>query len=381
MNEYMNEYINDIFNIVIELYKDVAPEVIATAFKIDLNAVRELKVEDIKKKLNNMNIDYQVVNNDEYIAYKDYTRKKIAAKYIEEKEPVENDKLIMYVNEPEMLNKTSVDEIKQMRLGNGISKIISDIDYITHELTHGLEHLIALQNPSYVDSLVVLMKEDIDNPEAYKEKYDIAIGEMLPVSMERIILDRLRQPNMLEKYNLNRYANIKDVEDVWHKRKIQNSISKEKYIGKSKSGKKYYILDTDMILYFVAKKYGISSMVDYVRCSDRARIYSSLPKKDNAEDTLKLCNRIEDVDFSDFLISNISEYRPRFSEREIKETYVKMSRRRNAEIPNNANTKTVNDNTIDSQLNVIIGNTTISGFNKMNQALRTNNKSPHVERI
>ena len=179
-NEYMQMYIQDVFNIVIEIYKDVAPELISNSLKIDKDKVQDLDSNDISEKLNNLSINYEVVSqkDEEKIWYHDTIKQKIIAQLTGKIMNEEPDELMLHLNEPEVLEKNSVEDIKKMRTNNGMSKVISDINYISHEMAHAFEHIITAQNPSYIDAMASLFTK------SQKEMINYDPGESFAVSME-----------------------------------------------------------------------------------------------------------------------------------------------------------------------------------------------------
>lgn len=210
---YMQDYIMEVFDIVIDLYKNVAPELIAEAFGLNIDDVGQLNSQEVMKRLHNLQINYKIVEDKdkEQIWYHDLRNQRLLAKLIGQ-EINESDELRMYLYEPEILQKTSIEDIKRTRDISGMSKIISDINYITHEMAHAFEHRIIVQNPSYIDSSIYLLSN-----QGNKINYDL--GESFAMSMERIILDKLKEDGQLEFYNLDKYATVNDVEDVWNKKR------------------------------------------------------------------------------------------------------------------------------------------------------------------
>ena len=59
----MDEYIQLIFGKVIDLYKEVAPELVSQALGVEMNEVPSISNKEIMEKLNNMTIDYKLVDN------------------------------------------------------------------------------------------------------------------------------------------------------------------------------------------------------------------------------------------------------------------------------------------------------------------------------
>lgn len=156
MENITQKYIEEVFDITMNIYKNAFPEIIAEAFDINEKDVPNLTSEEIKKRLNNLQINYKIVNNiqDEHIWYHDLSNQKIVEEILEKcnlnnglKEKIifnlmgreynenECDELRMHLYEEEQEEK-SVEEIKNSKSKEGISKILSDINYISHEMTH-----------------------------------------------------------------------------------------------------------------------------------------------------------------------------------------------------------------------------------------------------
>ena len=102
----------------------------------------------------------------------------------------------MQTRDKRVYDVKSIDELMRMQENFGddkipISKIISDIDYVVHEMGHAFEHLINAKNPSYLYDFVMRnFKYSEEEQSAQSSIYD---GEQFPISMEKIILEHLRQ--------------------------------------------------------------------------------------------------------------------------------------------------------------------------------------------
>ena len=307
---YMQNYIREVFDIVIELYKDVAPELISESFKIDVKDIPSLSSEDIMEKLNNLKIDYKIVEekDKEQIWYSDSVKKKLIAKIAGQNFPSKSDELRLYLNEPEILNKTSVEDIKNARDLTGMSKIISDINFISHEMAHAFEHIIKVENPSYIDSSIYLANN-------YENMIDYDMGESFAESMERLVLDRLAEEGQLEKYGLDQYATISDIEDVWDKKRII-PFKRRGVVGKTEEGQDMTYLDLDLEPYKFMKEKGIKEAVNYIKNLDLLSIYKSIPNKDDLDKRDKFCDNVSKGKYSDFLIPE-QNYEPVYSNEEI----------------------------------------------------------------
>lgn len=311
-NEFMQIYIQDVFNIVMEIYKDIAPELIASSLQMDKEKVQELDSNEIKKKLNNLNINYEVVNQkeEEKIWYHDTIKQKMISQLTGRNIHEEPDELLLHLHEPEVLEKSSVEDIKKMRTNNGMSKIISDINYISHEMAHAFEHIITAQNPSYTDSMAILFTK------SQKDMINYDIGESFAVSMERLVLDKLKQDGELEKYNLTQYATLEDIEDVWNKKRI-DPYSRKENVGVDSDGKTITYLDLDLIPYQIIKNEGMESMVEYIKNVNLVNVYNGIPNKNDSTEITRFCDQITEEKYRDCKIPEINEYKTIFSKEQI----------------------------------------------------------------
>ncbi len=308
---YMQDYIREVFEIVIELYKNVAPELISESFKIDLKDVPSLSSQDIMKKFNNLEIDYKIVEekDKEQIWYQDSVNQRLMAKIIGQKFPSKSDELRLYLNEPEILDKTSVEDIKKARDLTGMSKIISDINFISHEMAHAFEHIIKVENPSYIDSSIYLVNN-------YENMIDYDIGESFAESMERLVLDRLAEEGQLEEYGLDQYATISDIEDVWNKKRIK-PFNQRGVVGKTEDGQDMTYLDLDLEPYKFMKENGMREAVNYIKNLDLLKIYKTIPNKNDLDKREEFCNNVSKGKYSEFLIPESLNYESVYSNEEV----------------------------------------------------------------
>lgn len=308
---YMQNYIREVFEIVIKLYKDVAPELISESFEIDVKDVHSLSSQDIMKKLNNLEIDYKIVEekDKEQIWYQDSVNQRLMANIVGQEFPSKSDELRLYLNEPEILDKTSVEDIKKARDLTGMSKIISDINFISHEMAHAFDHIIKVENHSYIDSRIYLAKNN-------ENMIDYDIGESFAESMERLILDRLAEEGQLEKYGLDQYATVSDIEDVWNKKRII-PFTKRGVIGKTEDGKNITYLDLDLEIYKFMKENGMKEAVNYIKNLDLFSLYKSIPNKNDLGKIEEFCNNVSKGKYSEFLIPENQNYESVYSNEEI----------------------------------------------------------------
>jgi len=311
--EVMKKYIDEVFGAVMEIYKNAAPELIVEAFKMDVKDVSNLSNEEIRKRLNNLHIDYKVVDtkDDVNICYKDLTESKIIEQYMGVSTGQEADELRFHINEnKDVLAKTSVEEIKKMRTTSGMSKLVSDINYVSHEMAHAFEHLIITENPSYVDSIIFITKDK-------QPRIDYDSGEAFAVSMEKVILDELKSENGLEKYGLSQYAMIENIDEVWDKKRVQ-SYAKKGDVGRTSDGENISYLDLDLGPYRIIKDKGMEEMIKYIKTADFLKVYQSVPNKDDAEACRKFCDLMCTEQYKQNLISDNNVYQQVNSVEDIK---------------------------------------------------------------
>ena len=303
VTQYMQDYIMEVFNIVLNLYKTTVSELVSEALKIDASDVNSLTSDEVMKRLNNLQINYRVVDekDKERIWYHDLYKQKLLAKMLGEKLPDESDELRMYLYEPDILQKTSVEDIKKARTEKDMSKIICDINFISHEMAHAFEHNIT-ENPSYIDGSIYLL-------ENHQNMIDYDIGEAFAMSMERIILDKLKEKGQIDLYELTDYVTLNDIEDVWNKKRINPSLSRG-VIGKSKEGRDLIDLDLDLIPYEFIKNEGMASAIDYMKRINYLELYKTFPSKDDAD---KISEFYDDAPKKELLIPEMQKYEPVYS--------------------------------------------------------------------
>ncbi|MBP3502601.1 MAG: hypothetical protein J6K42_03885 [Clostridia bacterium] len=313
--ECMQEYIQDVLDIVISLYKEVAPELISQSLNIDMSKVATTSSKDIMKMLNNMKIDYKAVTKPEYerISYRDYIRDNIKADIMGTRAPQQPDVLLIHLYEPEVLNQSSTEDIKMMRDKIGLSKFISDINFVSHEMAHAFEHLVKSQNPSYLDLGISSMKKNMQG--ITDINYDP--GESFAVSMERIILDKLEEDGKLAQYGLDKYVKKKDIEDVWTKKRIIHYAEDIGIVGKTSEGQTISYLDLDLEAYKIMKNQGMEKMLQYVKCLDFYKLNSAILKLGDSEEITKFCDEVNNKNYEEYLIKDIKSYEPIYSKEDI----------------------------------------------------------------
>lgn len=273
-----DEYIEFVFEKVIELYKDTVPDILGVAFNIDAKDIHNLTAKDVKEKLD-LTLKYEV-NQDESkessIKYIDNVMENLLrnrANGNEKYVPV-NNQLLMQTNDSAVLEATSCEEIKRStenyrNSGTEISRLISDIDYVTHEMGHAFEHLINASNPSYLYEFYTrnfkYSNQDLD------VQYDFIDGEQFPISMEKIVLEHLKEVG-LERYGLEKYANTSDVDFVYNTKRHNESIVCERKDGSPVTGEM-----NDTILYQLYKTSGSKGLADFIAKRDFVKFREQIP--------------------------------------------------------------------------------------------------------
>lgn len=308
---YMQDYIKEVFNIVIELYKSVAPELIAEAFELNMDNVDKLNSQEVMKRLHDLQINYKIVEDKdkEQIWYHDLHNQRLLAK-LTGQEINESDELRMYLYEPEILQKTSVEDIKRTRDASGMSKIISDINYITHEMAHAFEHVIKVQNPSYIDSSIYLLANQ-------GNMIDYDLGEAFAMSMERVVLDKLKEDGQLELYNLDKYTSVSDIEDVWNKKRIIPFSINRGVLGKTVEGEEITYLDLDLIPYQFIQDNGMKNTIEHIKRLDFFALYKAIPNKNDTEKVSEFCSNVFTKKYDNYLIPEGQKYEPIYSREQI----------------------------------------------------------------
>ena len=312
----MNKYMDSVLDTTFKIYKDAAPELISKALEIDVKDVENLSFEEFKEKMYNLEVDYKSVDSldERNIQYRD--SKKIGT--ILEKYAGLNitrqDKLTIHLYEHGVDEKESVEDIKSMRDESGMSKFLSDIDYVAHELAHGLENKITVDNPSLADERIDMMNSG--------EKIDFDLGETFAVSMERVVLDKLQEEGALEKYGMAEYVNKEDIEDVWTKKREK---MRENIVGTTSDGKAYSRLDLHLVPYNIIKERGIDGIIEYMERGNLLRINRDIPQINQNDQITDFLDMIDKQDYKDYLVPENKEYVPENNEEDIRDYINNMS--------------------------------------------------------
>ena len=198
----MDEYIEFVFQKVIELYKDTVPDILARVFEIDLDTVKQLIANDVLKKFD-LHLEHRYTESEDpniqYIDNLDSNLLTNIALGIDSYTP-RNNALVMQTNDEKVFQAQSMEDLMKLREhfsrhdnidSAPISKLISDIDYVTHEMAHAFEHILNANNQSYLYDRY--MSGFIYPREEQRMQSTIWNGEQFPNSMERIILVHLQK--------------------------------------------------------------------------------------------------------------------------------------------------------------------------------------------
>ena len=320
--KYMKKYMEEIFGIVIELYKSSMPELLCEAFHVGMEDVKNMNTQTALEMLNNLTIDYKTVLDEKsrQIWYSTPIGKKnTVLQYMGRSEEHQPDVLHIYLVDDGILDKDSVEEIKQSRTNTGMSKVLDDIDYIAHEIGHALDSRIIIQNPSLVDAICYSATL---SEQSLKNGLNLDTGEAFAISMEKIILDELKKPGQLEKFGLSDYnINDSDIDELWSKKRVKKWNTR--IIGNTSEDKPVKLLDFAMIPYKIYSNNGINTLIDYIKTVNLYSIQSSIPDKRDTMGVIETCDIIKNKKYDAFLITDPKEYKPIYSTEEIIEIFNK----------------------------------------------------------
>ena len=74
-------------------------------------------------------------------------------------------------------------------------------------------------------------------------------GEAFAVSIERVILDKLKEPGKLQQYGLSEYIKSEEIEQLWKVRRIDHYAKDFGIVGHTSDGKELSDLDLDLLPY------------------------------------------------------------------------------------------------------------------------------------
>lgn len=211
----MDDYMKFVFEKVIEMYKDTVPDIMAQALnKKNLDDVKNITAQEVLEYFDlKLKHTYEKPEKDpkdpekyKYDPKKHYDDGPIDAYYltniakgIKEYTPKDNT-LVVQTNDADVLKAQSIEELialkenfsrDQGKTSVPISKLISDIDYVVHEIGHGFDRIIRANNPSYwYDSY---MKDFMYSQDELKMQENIWDAEQFSISMEKIILKHLQE--------------------------------------------------------------------------------------------------------------------------------------------------------------------------------------------
>lgn len=142
-------------------------------------------------------------------------------------------------------------------------------------------------------------------------------GEAFAVSIERVILDKLKEPGKLQQYGLSEYIKSEEIEQLWKVRRIDHYAKDFGIVGHTSDGKELSDLDLDLLPYDIMKNKGMEKMVQYLKCQDFYKIESFLPRKGDEKAITKFCDDVKNGNYDECLIQNTQNYQPIFSKEDI----------------------------------------------------------------
>lgn len=189
----------------------------------------------------------------------------------------EGDNLNINIRTPENFSGKTVDDLKKLR-GNflvfqdvakneTISKKTQDFFFLSHEYIHGINQILLKEYRPDIIQIIEIKKKEFENADdTQKEKlrqeernsvFPI-LGESLPISSERIIVEKLLQDETLDNETKNNAMKF------WENH--EKALTSKKLEDDPKS--KYSELDEAMIYYKLYQKFEEKGILDFIKNFD-----------------------------------------------------------------------------------------------------------------
>lgn len=221
----------------------------------------------------------------------------------------EGENLNINIRTPENLSGKTVDDLKKLEGGflvfqdvaknETVSKKTQDFFFLSHEYNHRINQVVLKEyRPDIIQITEGKRKEFAEADESKKEelkgeeKNSIfpVLGESMPISLERIIVEKILQDGNIDDNEKN------NAKKFWesHKRSLLSKRLEED--PKSK----YSELDEAMIYYKIYQEFGEKGIIDFIKNFDFGKL-SRIRKYSDVE------NRILSEEYKEFLEMSASE--------------------------------------------------------------------------
>jgi hypothetical protein len=221
----------------------------------------------------------------------------------------EDDNLNINIRTPENLSDKTIDDLKKSEIdflvfqnvaeNETISKKTQDFFFLSHEYNHGINQILLKEyRPDIIQIIENKRKEFAEADENKKEEIEQkernsvfpVLGESLPVSLERIMVEKILQDKSIDDNEEN------NVRKFWTNHAKSLALKKLEADPKSK----YSELDEAMIYYKIYQEFGEKGIIDFIKNFD----FDKLSKIQKYSDTE---NQILSKDYKRFLDMNAVE--------------------------------------------------------------------------
>jgi ubiquinone/menaquinone biosynthesis C-methylase UbiE len=231
----------------------------------------------------------------------------------------EDENLNINIKTPENLSGKTINDLKRtegdflvfqdIAENETISKKTQDFFFLSHEYIHGINQMLFKE---YRPDIIKIgkdrkrefakmdedMKKEILREESVNSIISI-LGESLPISLERIMVEKILQD---ENINDNEKENVRKFWEVHEKSLLSKKLEKD-------PESKYSELDEAMISYKIYQKFGEKGIIDFIKNFDFDKL-SRIRKYSDAE------NKILSGEYKDILEMNIDEIVENFTKHE-----------------------------------------------------------------
>lgn len=230
----------------------------------------------------------------------------------------ENENLNINIQTPEDLSGKSAEDLKKLKINflvfenvakdEIISKKTQDFFFLCHEYTHGINQALFRESRPDVVQIGEAKKREFEQADEIKrkelleeEKNSIIpeLGESLPISIERIMAEKILQDEMIDDQEKN------DVKKFWE---IHGKSLSSKKIEKNPESK-YTEFDEAMICYKIYQEFGEKGIVDFIKNFDFEKL-SKIKKYSDIE------NKILSEEYKEFLEMSADEIIENFTNHE-----------------------------------------------------------------